>query len=115
MRSWGMVRALSLAIVAPLAGCSGDCEDEIAAGERFLSAPENLTCKSAADCVVVETGCHTFAGGFCSQSYLSRTAANSAQWAGIKADLDDCEGDCAVCDGALGPPQCVNERCDGRQ
>ncbi len=112
MRIWGLELTSSLIFLAAMtAGCSNDCSDEIETGERFLSAAANLSCGSDTDCVVVTTGCHTFAGGFCSQSYLSRTAANSAEWSSIKGDLDDCENDCAVCAGGLSPPRCVDKVC----
>lgn len=111
MKNWGMTVGLVLGMAGMVGGCSSDCEDEIAAGERFLSAPASLACDSDQDCVVVSTGCHTFEGGICSQSYLSRSAANSAEWSNIKADLDECEEDCAVCDAALGPPSCKEGTC----
>lgn len=112
MKNWGLGRKGVMVVLAGLVwSCATDCEDEIAAAQTFLSAKANLACDSDSDCVVVTTGCHTFEGGFCSQSHLSRAAANGAEWASIKRDLDDCESDCAVCDAALAPAKCVDNRC----
>ncbi|RYZ08257.1 MAG: hypothetical protein EOO73_09350 [Myxococcales bacterium] len=112
MKNWGLIHAgAALLFGGACWGCSSDCEDEIAAAQAFLSSEANLACESDADCVVVSTGCHTFEGGVCSQAYLSRRAANGTQWASITADLEECEGDCTVCDAALAPAQCVSGRC----
>ena len=113
MKNWGLGRKSVTLMLAGLASwsCNTDCEDETAAGQAFLSSKANLACNSDDDCLVVTTGCHTFEGGLCAQSHLSRTAANSAEWASIKGDLDDCVNDCAVCAAALGPAPCVNELC----
>lgn len=108
VRGLGRMTAAVL-LAASIWSCSEDCEDEIAAGARFLTA--NQACETDTDCVVVSTGCHTFEGGICSQAHLNRTAANSAEWASIQADLEDCESGCAVCAAALVPAQCVDQRC----
>ena len=95
-----------LAVAMGVAGCS-DCDEEIAAAGRFLSATENLQCKTDEDCAVVFTHCHTFEGGLCAQSPLSRTAANSSKWRDLAEDLDGCyehgDEECVVCTAALLP------------
>ena len=101
----GARRALSAGVAVGLlvAGCTGDCSDEIAEGQRFLDDPANLACQSNADCEVVFTGCHTYERGLCGQVQLNRTAAASARWKTIQNNLDDCEmTGCGQCAAALG-------------
>jgi len=122
MRSkiWGEVgrgawRVLGAGVALGLlvGGCTGDCSDEIAEGQKFLDEPANLACESDADCEVVSTGCHTYAHGICGQAQVSRTAAASARWKTIQDNLDDCGiTGCAQCDAAL-IPHCVEGSCGG--
>lgn len=102
---------LLCAAMSSLAAC-GDCEDEIESARAFLDDPANLTCQTRDDCVVVGTGCHTFARGSCSQAQLSKAAAASASWSKLSAELDDCQDECAVC-AALLSAQCVDGFCGG--
>lgn len=95
-----------------LAACGKDCEDEIEAARAFLDNPANLGCQTSDDCVVVNTGCHTFERGICSQAQLSKAAAASASWAEMSADLNDCEDGCAVCAAGLSV-QCTDGFCGG--
>lgn len=109
-RRWRGVVAL-LAATLSLVAC-GDCEDEIEAARAFLDDPANLTCQTREDCVVVGTGCHTFARGLCSLAQLGQVAAASARWSELSAELRDCEDDCAVCAADLSP-QCIDGLCGG--
>ncbi len=94
---WGRVYVGVIAAAAALlAGC-GDCSDEIAAAQKFLDDPANLACQADADCVVVGTGCETFARGVCAQSPLRASAAQSSKWRTISDGLDDCSSSCTQC------------------
>jgi hypothetical protein len=66
------------------------CKREIDAMGSFLAARENLVCAEEADCVIVETGCHTFERGACNEAPLNRKAARSSRWGKLRADLKSC-------------------------
>lgn len=116
MKNWGLGRMGVILVLAGLAwSCSSDCDDEIAAAGRFLTAAENLQCKTDDDCVLVFTKCHTFEGGLCGISQLSRTAANSSEWSRLAADMDRCdEDDCLICQPGISP-SCNQGRCGLRR
>jgi len=99
-RRTGLVAGLLIVAVGLLAAC-GDCSDEIDAARSFLDTPANLSCQTDADCVVVSTGCETFARGICAQSQLNRGAAVSAKWQRLSQGLKDCTNECAQCAAAL--------------
>ena len=104
---------LGLLLALLVGGCTNDCSDEIAEGQKFLDDPANLTCQSNADCEVVSTGCHTYAHGICGQAQVNRTAAATAKWKAIQAGLDDCGmTSCGQCAAAL-VAQCANLQCGG--
>jgi hypothetical protein len=105
---WGLPLAQATSLVA----CGGDCADEIAAAGEFLQA--NQTCASDADCVVVQTGCHTYdeLGGGCGQASLSRDAANTAEWRRLNEALLECKTEGSQCMAQL-VPRCGDGVCGG--
>ena len=92
---------LGLLVAVGLVAACGDCSDEIEAGRAFLDKPANLSCQTDQDCVVVSTGCQTFARGVCEQAQLNRGAAVSAQWQRLSQGLSDCQNSCSQCAVAL--------------
>jgi hypothetical protein len=91
---------------AALVGC-GDCSDESAAANKFLSQPVNLACQSDEDCLVVSVGCGNVSRSHCGQAQLNRESAGSSTWKALSKDLEDCEsGECAQC-GALLVASCA--------
>lgn len=94
-----------------LVGC-GNCDDEVAAANSFLVAPENLACQSHEDCVVVGTGCAETARSFCGQAALNRDAAASGKWQQISDGLVDCDESCDQCQAELSP-RCSGGFCGG--
>ena len=102
MKAWVLGLGALLA-VSTLLGCKDDCADAVAAAEKFLGDPQNLTCESNEDCTVVSTGCAPVADAFCGQSPLSKRAAASAAWSQIQKDLQSCGTSCAICTAALTP------------
>jgi hypothetical protein len=107
----GLLACMTLA----LAGCAnGGCDEEIEAMGKFLNDPAHLSCKSDADCAVVETGCHTFDRGLCAQAQLNTEAASSSAWQKLSRDLADCEsGECSRCLAQV-VPGCKDGFCGGR-
>jgi hypothetical protein len=107
------VGVLGLGASAALVGC-GDCSDESAAANKFLSAPVNLACQSDEDCVVVSVGCAQVSRGFCGQAQLNREAAESSKWKALGQDLEGCEsGSCEQCLAALQPSCAADGFCGG--
>ncbi len=88
----------------------GDCTKEVEAARVFLE--ENRSCQTNEDCVVVSTGCHTFANGRCAQAPLNRLAAATTQWQRLSQGLEDCENECATCTAGL-IPKCNAGVCGG--
>jgi hypothetical protein len=111
----GKVRGLwvmaALTLCAWLTAC-GDCEDETAAAQQFLTTPSNLVCQSDADCKVVLTGCTHPARGFCGQATLNQTAAASSRWKTLQTHLNDCDNECINC-AALLEAHCASGFCGG--
>ena len=96
----GLPAMAALAVAAGLTAC-GNCDDETAAAEQFLSTPSNLTCQSDADCEVVSTGCTHPARSLCGQALLNHTAAASDHWKALQPDLVDCDNKCEQCAAGL--------------
>jgi hypothetical protein len=89
------------------------CDDDIEAAGGFLGTPANLACETNDDCVVVNTGCHTYERGTCAQAQLNRAAAKSREWSELQSDLNDCGDDiCAQC-AVLLVAGCVEGFCGG--
>lgn len=80
----------------------GDCHDNDKAADAFLAAPENRSCQTDADCVVVNTGCAELERSFCGQATLSAEAAESSRWRELHEQISDCADDtCAICTALL--------------
>lgn len=95
-----------------LLGC-GNCDDEVKVVGRFLDAPENLSCASDDDCVVVQTGCHPYPRSTCGQGQLNRQGADSKRWRALSNDLFDCQDEpCTQCLARL-LPSCTQGYCGG--
>jgi hypothetical protein len=105
-----LLGSLLCAAVLPLLSSCGDCSEEIEAARKFLH--ENRACEMDADCVAVNTGCHSYANGLCGQAPLNSSAATSPTWKKLSADLVDCDDPCSLCL-ALLIPRCNNGLCGG--
>ena len=69
----------------------------------FIRDPDNQACSSDADCVVVHVGCAEVDGAMCAQVGMSRTAAESSEWAELVEEANDsCGNECAKCGALLG-------------
>ena len=100
--------------VAALQACSTGCDDAtIQQAVAFIDAHQ--ICATNDDCRVVAAGCAEIPGGLCGQHAMNRQGAESAEWASIAHELDDCSPDsCEVCAAAL-IPTCTNGCCtDGK-
>jgi hypothetical protein len=97
-------------MVSALLPACGDCSDEIDAARAFLE--NNRACQVDDDCVVVGTGCTTFANGLCGQAPLNRRAAESAEWKHLRDDLVSCEDECSNCLAQL-IARCTESVCGG--
>lgn len=90
----------------------GDCDFERKRVEDFLANPDNLECKTDADCRVVDVNCLEVEGAFCGQVVLSKQASESITWSDLRDALRDCVdvNSCSVCS-ALLIATCHNGSC----
>jgi len=107
---FGVLTALAVSML--LTACSGNCDDETEAAQRFLSKATNLSCQSDSDCEVVSIGCGQPARSFCGQAQLNHTAAASASWKVVQDHLKGCSNTCSQC-AALLNPACRDGFCGG--
>jgi len=102
----------ALAVSTLLTACVGNCDDETAAAQKFLSKATNLSCQSDSDCEVVSTGCGNPARSFCGQAQLNHAAATSASWKVLQNNLTDCSNECVSCAAGV-TPACRDGFCGG--
>lgn len=104
--------ALTMLLCSAAVLSCGDCDFERKGVEGFLANPDNLECKTDADCTVVDVNCLEVEGAFCDQVVLSKQASESNTWRDLRDGLRDCVGvnSCTVCN-ALLVATCQNGSC----
>ena len=96
-----LLALVMLAAAAP-AGCkAGSCDDDVVdRAVAFVKAHQS--CTVDADCVVIGDHCETLPGGWCGQLSMNRAGQDSAEWAAINSELEECAPEsCTVCGGLL--------------